>query len=691
MSELSPIIRERFLNVLDQPPLNAEVSKSTKMKQKSLLPTKWMSIASLWFAAGAALATAQDSSTGNADRGDQYFQTNCALCHSTSLGPDNTVIIKLGPTLVGVMGRKAGTSPHYSFTQALKDSGFIWNAETLDQYLTSPTTAVPGTTMTVPVADGSTRADLIAYLATLTVPAGVDLETAPLSPGTVSGPDPNDWQRVAPGVQHLITVADLPAPFETSSSGNFPNVVARPVNATLAVPAGFTVKQFASGLTNPRLLRVAPNGDIFVSETARNRIRVLRADGGADTPLTNQIFAQGLDRPFGIAFYPLGDEPRWLYLALNNSVVRIPYHNGDLIASGAAQVVIARLSDTTGGHTTRDVAFSKDGARMLVSVGSSSNIGETMGRKTPAQVTEWEAAHGLGAAWGPETQRANILVTDPEGSLPLRPYATGIRNPVGLAVHPTTGDLWVSTNERDGLGDNLVPDYVTRVKEGGFYGWPWYYMGGGEDPRHPGERPDLAGKVIVPDILEQAHSASLQMTFYPTNDGPAAFPSEYQGDAFVALHGSWNRATRTGYKVVRIPLEDGVPIGRYDDFLTGFVTSDRNVWGRPVGVAVAHDGALLMTEDANGTIWRIAHTRDDLSASIVEANGQKYLVMTLSRSAPARDVHYAVEVSSDLLTWASRPAETVTITETPTQLVLRDNTPIQGVTARFLRLRASNQ
>ena len=247
----------------------------------------------------------------------------------------------------------------------------------------------------------------------------------------------------------------------------------------------------------------------------------------------------------------------------------------------------------------------------------------------------------------------------------------------------------MSTNERDGLGDNLVPDYVTRVKEGGFYGWPWYYMGNFEDPRHAGERPDLAGKAIVPDVLEQAHSASLQMTFYTTSNGPAVFPPQYQGDAFVAFHGSWNRATRTGYKIVRIPLKDGVPTGRYDDFLTGFVTTDRNVWGRPVGVAVAHDGALLMTEDANGTIWRIAYTRPQLSAGIVEDSGQKYLVVTVTRSAPAPGVTSTVEVSSDLLTWT--PAEMVTLTETPTLLVLRDNAPIQERTARFIRLRVSTQ
>ena len=253
---------------------------------------------------------------------------------------------------------------------------------------------------------------------------------------------------------------------------------------------------------------------------------------------TNRVFAQGLNRPFGTAFYPAGDDPRWLYVALNNSVVRIPYRNGDLIASGAVEVVIPTLSATAGGHTTRDVVFSKDGTRMFIAVGSASNVGEQIGQRTPAEIAAWEAEHGLGAAWGNETHRANILVTDPEGSQPLRPYATGIRNPVGLAIHPTAGDLWVSTNERDGLGDNLVPDYVTRVKEGGFYGWPWYYMGNFEDPRRAGERPDLAGKAIVPDVLEQAHSASLQMTFYTANNGPAAFPPQYHGDAFVALHGS---------------------------------------------------------------------------------------------------------------------------------------------------------
>jgi hypothetical protein len=507
------------------------------------------------------------------------------------------------------MGRKAGTSPHFNYTQALKDSGLVWDVPALDHFLTDPARAVPGTTMPIPLPDAGLRADVIAYLATLKVPEGISLDTAAFSVvNPTGGNDPNDWQRAAPGVQHHFTIADLPAPFATQSAGNPPSVVANPPNATLSVPAGFTVKQFASGLNNPRLLRMAPNGDIFISETGRNRVRVLRANDGADAPSENQIFAEGLQRPFGIAFYPLGDNPQWLYVANINSVVRFPYHNGDLKASGPAEVIVQKLCDGSGGHSTRDVVFSKDGKRMFISVGSGSNVAEEMEKKTPDEIKAWESEHGFGATWGPEANRANILVTDPEGHEPLRAYATGIRNGVGMAINPTTGDLWVSTNERDALGDNLVPDYVTSVKEGGFYGWPWYYMGKFEDPRHAGERPDLAGKAIVPDVLEQSHSASLEMTFYTAGAGVAAFPAEYQGDAFVALHGSWNRSTRTGYKVARIRFSNGVATGEYDDFMTGFVVDDEGVWGRPVGVTVAHDGALLVTEDGHGTIWRIAYT-----------------------------------------------------------------------------------
>lgn len=569
----------------------------------------WMSAAGLLCGAGVSVASGQNMPSGNAEHGLQFFQASCFVCHSTSLGPGNTLVIKQGPTLLGVMGRKAGSSPHFNYTQALKDYGSVWNPATLDHFLTDPMKAVPGTAMPIPIPDARIRADLIAYLATLKVPQGITLETAAFPMGNpTGGKDPGDWQRAAPGVQHHITVADLPAPFASPSAGNGPEVAMAPANATLSVPAGFTVTKFVSGLSNPRLLRVAPNGDIFVAETGRNRIRVLRAADGADVPSGNQIFAEGLERPFGIAFYPPGDNPKWLYVANINSVVRFPYHNGDLKASGDAQVIVPKLAESSGGgHTTRDVVFSQDGKRMFISVGSGSNVAERMRKKTPDEIKSWETEHGLGATWGPEENRADILVTDPEGRAPLHTYATGIRNGVGLAINPATGDLWVSTNERDGLGDNLVPDYVTSVKEGGFYGWPWYYMGNIEDPRHAGDRPDLRGKAIVPDVLEQSHSASLEMTFYNATTGAAAFPAEYRGDAFAALHGSWNRATRTGYKVVRIRLNHGVATGQYDDFLTGFVVDNESVWGRPVGVTVAHDGALLVTEDGHGTIWRVAY------------------------------------------------------------------------------------
>jgi glucose/arabinose dehydrogenase len=287
--------------------------------------------------------------------------------------------------------------------------------------------------------------------------------------------------------------------------------------------------------------------------------------------------------------------------------VRYPYHNGDLKAREAAQTVVRQLARTTGGHTTRDVAFSQDGKRMFITVGSGSNIGEEMEKKALDAVPAWEAQQGFGATWGAESNRANVLVTDPEGQAPLHTFATGIRNPVTMAINQETGDLWVAVNERDGLGDDLVPDYITHVKEGAFYGWPWYYMGNHEDPRHADERPDLAGHATVPDVPLQAHSASLEMTFYTRTTGVSVFPEEYRGDIFAALHGSWNRNNRTGYKVVRVRCHNGIATGEYDDFLTGFVVDRENVWGRPVGVTVAHDGALLVTDDGNSTLWRISY------------------------------------------------------------------------------------
>jgi len=414
-----------------------------------------------------------------------------------------------------------------------------------------------------------------------------------------------DWRSDAPLVRRKIT--ELPPPYATRSAANSPRVIAKPAAAAPKVPPGFQVELFAANLRDPRVLRVAPNGDIFVAESEPGRIRVLRAADGADKPSSDDVFASGLTEPFGIAFYPPGPDPQWVYIANTGSVVRYPYRSGDLKARGKPEVIVRDLARAGGravqrGHITRDIVFSKEGRQMFVSVGSATNAGEGMGKRDAAAIARWEAEHGLGSAWGIETDRAAVLVFDPEGGN-RRIFASGLRNCVGLAVHPQSGDLWCSTNERDDLGDDLVPDFMTRVRDGAFYGWPWYYLGANEDPRHRGERPDLKDKITVPDVLIQAHSASMGMVIY---DGDQ-FPAEYAGDGFAAQHGSWNRAKRTGYKVVRIRLKDGEPSGEYEDFMTGFVVNDAAVWARPVGIAVAHDGALLVSEDGNGTIWRVSY------------------------------------------------------------------------------------
>jgi glucose/arabinose dehydrogenase len=401
-----------------------------------------------------------------------------------------------------------------------------------------------------------------------------------------------DWHRDAPGVSRKIAAADLPQPFASPSARETARIVPEPAGATLHVPPAFTVTRIADHLDNPRAVRVAPNGDVFIAESRADKIVVLRA-GRVST------FATGLDGPYGIAFYPPGPDPKFVYVGNTQSIVRFPYKNGDVKASGAPETLVAPLSDSGSGHWTRDIAFSPDGRRMFVSVGSSSDDAENLPKMQLDQVRDWEGAHGLGAGWAHETNRADVLEFAPEGGKG-RVFATGLRNCAGLAVDPASGEPWCAVNERDGLGDNLPPDYVTRVEARHFYGWPWYYIGDHEDPRHKGKRPDLAGKVTVPDVLIQPHSAPLGIAFYEGT----MFPAEYRGNAFVTLHGSWNRRQRTGYKVVRI-----VPgSGAYEDFLTGFVTEDGGVWGRPVGVAVAKDGSLLVSEDGNGTIWRVAYT-----------------------------------------------------------------------------------
>ncbi len=397
-----------------------------------------------------------------------------------------------------------------------------------------------------------------------------------------------DWTTDAPGVRRKITLADLPEPYSSRSVDNGPQVVRRPPGAWPKVPPGFKVEEYATGLDNPREIVTAPNGDLFLAESGPGRIRVLRGRTPDGKPQSQEIFATGLRLPFGIAFYPPGKDPQWVFVANTDSVVRFPYHNGDMRASGPEETVVAHLPGygrlRGGGHWTRDVRFRPDGKRMFVSVGSLTNDHEDPNAK--------------------DELRADILEFNPDGS-GQRIYAYGIRNPVGLAIHPTTGDLWCSVNERDALGDNLPPDYITRVQEGGFYGWPWFYMGSHYDPRHVGEHPELRDKVLVPQVLVGAHYASLCMTFYTGT----SFPRAYRNDGFASEHGSWNRSLRVGYKVIRVILKNGVPTGEFEDFMTGFVVSNHEVWGRPVGVTVAHDGALMVTDDGSGTIWRIQHER----------------------------------------------------------------------------------
>ena len=396
-----------------------------------------------------------------------------------------------------------------------------------------------------------------------------------------------DYTQEKPGVRRKITLADLPEPYATEGVDNGASMVNRPDGAWPKAPAGFKVTLYADGLNQPRLIRTAPNGDLFVAMSDSNEILVYRGIGSDGKYKQMEKFADGLSQPFGIAFYPSGPNPKWVYIGNTDSVVRFPYQNADMKARGPAE----KLADLPGGgrlrgggHWTRDIAFSQDGSKMFVSVGSHSNVDD------PDTHPE-------------EFHRADVLEFTPEGKF-IKVYAYGIRNCVGETIHPVTGDLWCSTNERDMLGDNLVPDYITHIQEDGFYGWPWWYMGPHQDPRLQGKHPELKSKVITPDVLLQPHIASLEMTFYEGSQ----FPAEYKGDAFAAEHGSWNKAKRAGYEVIRVPMHDNKATGEYEDFLTGFTTADGHVWGRPVGVTVGDDGSLFVTDDGSGSIWHVKYT-----------------------------------------------------------------------------------
>ena len=439
-----------------------------------------------------------------------------------------------------------------------------------------------------------------------------------------------DWNQQQPGVRRKITLADLPEPNPAEAVDNTAHLIPRPADSWPLAPTGFKVTLYAGGdsapmqradnkqvmalsggvFTMPRLIRAAPNGDLFLADSGAGTIFILRGVGPDGKAAQIEKFATGLDHPFGIAFYP-AENPRYVYVGNTTSIQRFPYHSGDLHATGPAETIVPDIPGyaqlTGGGHWTRAVVFSKGGKHMLVSVGSGSNADDA-------------DTHPR------EFHRADILEFTPEGRF-IEVYAHGIRNCVGEAINPNTGQLWCSTNERDNLGNHLVPDYVTSVKEGGFYGWPWYYMGGHQDPRLPEpcangtgpnlqaaaltadqakdcKRVNLSSKVITPDVLVQPHMASLEMTFYPSK---GEFPAEYEGDGFAAEHGSWNRAKRAGYEVIRIPMHNGRADGSYEDFLTGFVTTDGQVWGRPVGVTIGKDGSMFVTDDGSRSVWHVTY------------------------------------------------------------------------------------
>jgi glucose/arabinose dehydrogenase len=384
---------------------------------------------------------------------------------------------------------------------------------------------------------------------------------------------------VAAGAQTVhkgIDPKTLPPPDTANPANNGPKMIPQPEGTPLKVPAGFKVDLYAEGLNNPRWITVAPNGDAFVVESRANRISVFRDADGDGKPEMKQTWATGFDAPFGIAFWK-----DYLYVANTGSVVRFPYKAGQMEATGAPETVVASVpAQGYRGHWTRDLVFNPSGTKMYLSVGSSVNVGEET-----------------------DERRATIMEFNPDGT-GGRVYATGIRNAVGKAFHPRTGQMWCTVNERDGLGDDLVPDYFMSVKDGGFYGWPWYYAGSYHDPRVP-ERPDLKDKSITPELLLTSHVAALGLTFYNGRQ----FPRQYQGDAFVALHGSGNRTKRVGYSVIRIRFKDGKPTGEYEDFLSGFMLGEDRpeVWGRPVGVAVAKDGSLLVTDDGGNKVWRVSY------------------------------------------------------------------------------------
>ncbi|MFD2571565.1 PQQ-dependent sugar dehydrogenase [Spirosoma soli] len=405
--------------------------------------------------------------------------------------------------------------------------------------------------------------------------------------------------------QTASTTLTLPAPYATKSSTRFSNVIGWPKGKTPSAPAGFTVTEYAGDLVNPRWTYVAPNGDVLVAESnteqkgvkkvkaevsgkansqrldeSANRITLLRDTNKDGKPDVREVFLTGLNQPFGMLI--VGDH---FYVANTDAIVRYPYKTGQTKITGKGEKIKDLPAGGYNNHWTRNLLANEDGSKIYVTVGSGSNVGE----------------NGMDN----EKKRAAIWEINPDGS-GERLYATGLRNPVGVDWQPGTKKLWAAVNERDELGDELVPDYITSVEEGAFYGWPYSYYGQNEDPRRKGERPDLVKKAVVPDVPLGAHTASLGLAFYDKDK----FPEKYRNGAFVGQHGSWNRSALSGYKVVFVPFENGKP-GKPEDFLTGFVAKEdgedaKDVYGRPVGVTVMPDGSMLVSDDSGNKVWRVA-------------------------------------------------------------------------------------
>lgn len=397
-------------------------------------------------------------------------------------------------------------------------------------------------------------------------------ESTPL-PAVVNFDKPTTFQ---------INAKDLPKPYASDSARRNSKVVAPPKDAKLSMPKGFKIDVFAEGnFQNPRWMTLAPNGDVFLADSRANSVIILR-DKNKDGKIAADerfVFAENLAQPFGMAFN--GD---YFYVANTDAVVRFKYKSGQTKAEGTPEKIIELTEGGYNQHWTRNILFSPDGKKLYVSIGSSGNVDVEK-----------------------DERRAGISEYNPDGT-GYRLYASGLRNPIGLAWNPANGQLWTAINERDGLGDDLVPDYVTAVKDGGFYGFPFSYIGQNEEPRRKGENPAMVKKAIVPDVLLTSHSAALGIQFYTGT----MFPKEYQGDAFVALHGSWNREKLTGYKIIRVNFENGKLVNNgYEDFVSGWLPNETSneVWGRPVGLLVNSDGSLLIADDGAKKIWRVSYSK----------------------------------------------------------------------------------